>query len=274
LAENRGPARLAARRRRLRQAELLVIEDVDQLAGHESALRELANTIDAALADGTSIVVTSRFIPAAMLALDARLRGRLVAGLVVNIASPQRPARLALLSTFARQRGIALDERAGRALADAQHASAGELLAALETLALHRAGPIDRAAVRELANSGPAGRRLRIATVSAKVARRYRLSTADLQGRSRRRSVAIARSLAMYLCRQLTGSHLRQIGEYLGGRDHTTVLHGCQKIEQLLEHDAAIRAEVAELRSEMTGQRPDRLGRKTRSRRRTKNNPK
>lgn len=254
LADNRSPARLAAWRRRLRQAELLVVEDVHQLTGQESPQRELAATIDAVLADGGRVVLTSREMPGAMRTLEARLRSRLEAGLVINIASPQRPARLALLSAFAQQRGLTLDDRAGGALADAQINSAGELLAALDQLALRREGLIDRAAVRELTESTTTGRRPRVATIVAKVAGRYRLTPADLQGRSRRKSVAAARSLAMYLCRQLTDSHLHQIGEYLGGRDHTTVLHSCQKIEQLLTHDATTRAEVAQLRSELTGQ--------------------
>ena len=251
LSNHRQPARLAAWRKRVRQAPLVVLEDVHNLAGHEPAQHEVSATIDAVLAEGGRMIVTSRTTPAALTALDARLRGRLEAGLVVNIAPPQRAARLALLSAFARERRITLDSRTSAALADAPQCTAGELLAALERLSEPGQPPLSPVSLRQHVGKPAPGHRPRIATVAAKVARRYRLTVDDLRGRSRRRSVATARAMTMYLCRHLAGSHLRQIGEYLGGRDHTTVLHGCQTIEQQLQHDATIRAEVAELQNEL-----------------------
>ena len=252
LADHRQPARLAAWRRQLRQAELLVFDGVDDLAGHASGQQELAATIDALQSEGERLIVTSRTPPSATPALDARLRSRLQAGLVINIAPPQRPTRLALLTAFAQQQQIQLDTRTTSALADAPLCTAGELLAALVQVSQQVDPSMSAADLREMLSPTGAGRRPRIATITTKVARHYGLTLADLRGRSRRRSVATARAMAMYLCRQLAGSHLHQIGKYLGGRDHTTVLHGCQKIEQLLKEDATTRAEFAQLSRDLS----------------------
>jgi chromosomal replication initiator protein len=249
LADNRQPSRLAAWRRRVRGAELLVFEDVHNLAGHDSAQHELADTIDALLADGGRVLVTSRIAPAALTSLDARLRSRLEAGLVVQIALPQRATRLALLETAVRDRRLPLDGPARAALADAQQGTAGELLAALERLAAHQGETsLTPAAVRQLAGPERPLRKLRIATVAARVARRSRVAVDELRGRSRRRTVATARAMTMYLCRHVGGCQLRQIGEYLGGRDRTTVLHGCQTIAEQLQHDPVTQAEVTQLK--------------------------
>ena len=248
LADHRQPARIAAWRRQLRQAELLVFDGVDDLAGHATSQQELAATIDALQSEGGRLIVTSRTPPSSLTALDARLRSRLEAGLVINIAPPQRATRLALLAAFAQQQHVQLDSRTTSALADAPLGTAGELLAALVQVSQQADSSLSAADLREMLNSAADGRRPRIATIATKVARHYRLTLDDLRGRSRRRSVATARAMTMYLCRQLAGSHLHRIGKYLGGRDHTNVLHGCQKIEQLLKEDATTRAEFAQLR--------------------------
>lgn len=258
LAEHRQPERLSAWRDQVRAAALVVFDGVDDLAGQASAQQELAALIDAA-ADGAQLVITSRSDPLSSAPLDPRLISRLEAGLVVNIAPPQRAARQALLDAFARQRQINLDSRTAAALREAQHASPGDLLGAL--MRVSNAGEeLTAADLREMLGPGSASRP-RIATVVAAVARHYRLSPDDLRGRSRRRTAATARAMAMYLCRRLIGSHLHQIGKYLGGRDHTTVLHGCQKIEELLQSDAAIRAEYSLLHRTLSGKKPSSLRR-------------
>jgi len=253
LADHRQPERLAAWRQQVRAAALVVFDGVDELAGQDSAQREFASLIDAVQDNGGRLLITSRCFPISTAPLDPRLISRLEAGLAVNIAPPQRAAREALLTAFARQQQIQLQSRVAAALVETQHASPGDMLSALSRVSTvsEELTPTDLKEMLEPGNSS----RPRMATIVAAVARHYRLSPDDLRGRSRRRTVAMARSMAMYLCRQLGGSHLHLIGKYLGGRDHTTVLHGCQKIRELLETDATVRAECIQLRRTLTGQR-------------------
>ncbi|MCE9544024.1 MAG: AAA family ATPase, partial [Planctomycetia bacterium] len=255
LAQLRGPRRLAAWRDRIRSKSLLVIDDVHLLGPHPAAQVELASTIDAICGNDGAFIATSRLRPAEIKLLSPALRSRLGAGLVVTIAPPEVPTRKALLRAGAERLRVKLPSDAIDVLAAGLPLPAGPLLAALDELVAARAGDFTALAAREYIARQRRGGTLKLSTVAGRVAKRRQLTVADLKGSSRRRSVAAACAVTMYLCRHLTGSSLKQIGDYLGGRDHTTVLHGCQVIDSQLPHDAALRADLAELRSELEGLR-------------------
>ena len=117
----------------------------------------------------------------------------------------------------------------------------------LEVPARHASRPIDAEAVRRLLAKREKGLRPQLRDIAAATARHFSLRLADLRGAARRRPVLVARHVAMFLARQLTKESLQRIGEYFGGRDHTTVLHGCRKTEELLQTDPAIRQAVDQL---------------------------
>jgi chromosomal replication initiator protein len=238
-------------RRRHRTARLLVLDGLGHLKTKRAAQQELLSILDALADLGSVVVVTSTEAPVAMRALLPSLASRLSGGLVLPVAPPGEEARLRILLRLAQDGNIALPIEAARALAGALSGTAPELRAALLELHLKRqtAGvPLDARLVRDHWTSRGGVAPTSIDRIAALTARSFSLRPAQLRGASRKRSIALARGIAMYLARKMTGGSLEQIGRYFGGRDHTTVLYNCRKIEKSLEGDVATRTEVDRLR--------------------------
>jgi len=237
-----------------RGVSLLVLEDVGHLAGKEAAQRELMFTLDA-LGDAQSrVVVTSGVIPSELEGISAGLRGRLTAGLAVPLAPPSRDSRFVILRLVAESRGLELSEAAAGLLADSLCVTAPGLFGAaseLEMLAQIDGGAIDVNAVERYLVERNKMKQPSIHEIALVTARHFSLTLKELRSPSRRRAVAMARGVAMYLARSLTTESLQQVGEYFGRRDHTTVAHGCQKTEERLEIEPDIRRAVFELRKQL-----------------------
>ena len=238
-------------RRRFRGASLLVIEDLTQLATRRPAQQELVHTLDAVIDGGGQVVATSRVPPAAISSFAPELCSRLTGGLVVPLLPPGPATRQALIERLATSRNIDLPAAAVRLLADGVEGTAPELLGALSELHVQAdldGEPIDTARVRRWL----AGRQLRLQpslrTIARMSAKYFGLRVADLSSPSRRRSVVRARSVAMYLARQITSKSLEQLGLHFGGRDHTTVLHSYRTVEAQVCTDPAVRRAVSDIR--------------------------
>jgi len=238
-------------RARLRRPGLFVLEDVGQLVTRPAAQAELAQTLDA-LADCDAVVVVTSRVPLCELAgLTPRLHSRLSAGLALGLVLPGPDARAAIVEQLAGARALTLSKSAARLLANAMAVGVPELagaLAQLEQMARAADGTLDESLVRHYLARREAPRKASLQGISAQTARYFALRVADLQSPSRRRAIVVPRNVAMYLARQLTGKSLKQIGDYFGGRDHTTVLHGCRKTEDLIQTDPSTRHAVIELR--------------------------
>lgn len=237
--------------KRCRTTPLFVLEDLQFLAGKLAAQTELVYTLDALRDAAACALVTCRLAPAALTGFLPGLKSRLVGGLSVPVLPPGREARLALL-----QRTTRLPGDAAELLADALHGPAPELFGAVNELLLSsdiEGRTIDVAAVRRFLDRRhhPEPSIHRIALLAAK---RFSVTLRDLRGSTRRRGVVAARGVAMYLARDLTGRSLREIGRYFGRRDHTTVSHGCRRVEALLQSDASLRYTVFQLQEELTGE--------------------
>ena len=128
-----------------------------------------------------------------------------------------------------------------------------ELLSRSQQTRLKEA-PLDEALIRKYLASRQSPRQPSLQAIASQTARYYALRVTDLKSSSRRCAVVAARDIAMYLARQMTAKSLKQIGDYFGGRDHTTVLHGCRKTEHLLQSDPGARLSVLELRRGLMGQ--------------------
>jgi chromosomal replication initiator protein len=233
-----------------RRVSLLVLEDVGHLAGKEAAQRELMFTLDA-LSDAQSrVVLTSGVIPSELEGISAGLRGRLTAGLAVPLVPPSRDSRFVILRLVAESRGFELSEAAAGLLADSLSVTAPELFGAaaeLEMLARIDGGAIDVKAVERYLVERNGTEQPSIHEIALGTAKHFSLTLKELRGPSRRRAVATARAVAMYLARSLTTESLQQIGQYFGRRDHTTVSHSCQKTEERLEIEPDVRRAVFEL---------------------------
>lgn len=237
-------------RQQVRSSDLLLIEDIGRLASKQAAQQELASTLDAMADREALVVISARTLPTHWTTLLASLRSRISAGLVVPLALPRPATRRAILEQVSTQRGVALPPAVVRKLADRVDGSVNDLIAAVLEFAFRAdnaaevpdAGSLDQH-LEERATDGPSLR-----TIATRTAKHFGLKLTDLKCASRQKQFVAARSLAMYLARQLTTTSYEQIGRFFGGRDHTTVIHGCRRTEELLSRDATTRQAVADLK--------------------------
>jgi chromosomal replication initiator protein len=239
---------------RYRQASLLVLEDVHHLRDKPAAEEELIHTLDALLDSGGKVVVTSRTAPHVLADFPPRLRSRLTAGLTVPVVAPGPAVRRTVLDRLAQAQGMDLAETVVRALAEQAVATVPELRGILAQLRMtaeleHR--PVDLPMVNEQLAEQTRRKAPTIDQIAKAAARHFSLKLSDLRSSSRARAVVVARGVAMYLARTLTPSSLEQIGRYFGGRDHTTVSHGCRRTEKILQSEPAVRQAVLELRERL-----------------------
>jgi chromosomal replication initiator protein len=250
-ADALAAGRLELWRAELRGLELLVIDDLGELADKRTAQRELLSTLDALDETGALVVVTARSLPSHWPVLVPALRSRLSAGLLVPLAFPAPAARRVILERLAAARGVSLAAGALDALARKLPGSVPTLLAAiveLELAARADSQPVDPERVGQLVAPRSTDAKHSVREIACVTAKYFGLKLSDLKSPARRRSLVAARGVAMFLARHLTPSSLEQIGTFFGRRDHTTVLHACRRTEKLLRRDRATRLAVADVK--------------------------
>lgn len=239
---------------RYRRASMLVLEDLERLADKEAAQQEFLHILDSLMHVEARIVLTARQAPGLLPDLLPALQSRLVAGLAVPLAVPGPETRLVLLRCLAAERSLELSEAVLEVLAEELTGPVPELSAALMQLELDlqaQSAPVNVGSVRRLLANRRGSRQPSLRDIALQTARHFSLRLADIRSSARRRAVVTARDVAMYLARTMTTSSLDDIGRYFGGRDHTTVAHGCRKTEELLQAEPAIRRAVEELQSRL-----------------------
>jgi len=232
---------------RYRQGDLLVIDDIQFLAGHEQTQEEFFHTFNTLYQSQKQIILSSDRGPAQIPDLEERLISRFNWGLVARIDRPCYETRVAIVRTKARLRNIDLPEDVICLIAGTIDSNTRELEGAISKVAmlaqvLHRQPDLDLA--REALGSDPvaSSREITIEDILNAVTSRFSVRLADLQSKKRSRSIAFPRQICMYLARNLTRHSLEEIGGYFGGRDHTTVLHANKAIERLRARDAQFQA--------------------------------
>ena len=238
-----------------KKAGLLVIDDLGELSEKRAAQEELIHVIDALVPLGRRVVITAPSAPGEMAKITPMLQSRLTGGLTVPLCSPGPVARRAVLRELAIARGIELPETVTRILADGLCATVPELRSALLRLEASTelvGGRIDAQAARDYLTERNGSGQPSLRDIAVASARHFSLKLSELRSSSRCRPVVTARGVAMYLSRLLTQHSLGNIGDYFGGRDHSTVMHGCRRTEQLVKSDPTIREAVEQLRSKWT----------------------
>lgn len=242
----------AAFRTRYRTIDVLLVDDIQFIAGKDSTQEEFFHTFNTLHSGNSQIVLASDRRPRAMATLEERLRSRFEWGLIADIQPPDLEMRMAILSDKARLQGIELPDELAGMLANQIRGNIRELEGALnQILAQARLTyePISEELVRRVVKEFRAPRRTHtIETVLEVTAAYHNLAVDDLIGPRRTKKIAMARQQAMYLAREATEASLPQIGQAIGGRDHTTVMHGYNKVIELLESDEEIRQEIKQLR--------------------------
>jgi len=244
-------------REKYRNADVLLVDDIQFIAGKESTQEEFFHTFNALRDKGRQIVMTSDRTPKAMVTLEERLRSRFEWGLIVDIQSPDYETRMAILQSKAERLGVAVPNELLSYIATNIESNIRELEGALNrVLAMTRLTglPLTKAvAEKALIDLLPNRPEIAADDILRAVAGFYGISRDDLRSSNRSQRIAQPRQIAMYLLREETDASLPQIGAELGGRDHTTVLYGCERVRARLEHDDQLKRELMSLRGQLYG---------------------
>jgi chromosomal replication initiator protein len=242
-------------RTRHHRCDWLLIDNLDELAGKPAAQEFLINTLDVLVRRGVLVIATLRKLPQSTAELSPGLASRLNAGLIVPLAPPAELARREIVRQLAERLDLRLSSDLVEQLAAARGLRAASLtvprlrsrLLQLASASQHAAKPMGPAAVATVLSDDEADTKAVVRQIMIVVARHFGLTMTQLRGKSRQQTTAEARSLAMYLCRELTDLTLAEIGRQFGNRDHTTVLHACRKVAALVAGDPATGRLVQEL---------------------------
>ncbi len=244
-------------RERYRRIDVLLIDDIQFIAGKESTQEEFFHTFNTLHGQDKQIVLSSDRPPKAMVTLEERLRSRFEWGLTADIQPPDLETRIAILRSKAERQGRQVPIEILETIARLVQSNIRELEGALTRVVAFAdlsGQPLSTQLVQTaLADLLPQRGSLEPLQVLKAVAEVFGLSPDELLGRSRSRDVALPRQVAMYLMREEVNASLPQIGEVLGGRDHTTVMYACEKVADLIERDDRLRRQVLRIREQLYG---------------------
>jgi chromosomal replication initiator protein len=245
-------------REKYRRMDVLLIDDIQFIAGKESTQEEFFHTFNTLHGQDKQIIISSDRPPKAMVTLEERLRSRFEWGLTADIQPPDFETRVAILRSKAERARYNIPDEIIEIIARKFQSNIRELEGALTRIVAYadlRGVPMTAELIDSaLADLLPRRNEVKPDLVINTVAGAYNLSPDRMMGRERSRQVALPRQIAMYLMREEGNISLPQIGEALGGRDHTTVMYGCDKIADLLERDDQFRRQVIEIRERLYGQ--------------------
>jgi len=235
-------------RRKYREAEMLVIENIPRLAGKTAAQEELLHTIDALIANGRRVVGTALTPPSRWSDISPAIRSRFHGGLLVPVQLPGSEVRRLLIERWSGALGLSIEADAAALAAQRLALSAPELLGALMQLRELGLPPgqvitleqVRRFLARFAGQSAPS-----LKEIAGATARHFGVTLGQMRSKSRRRAVVLARDTAIYLARELAGCTLPELGRYFGNRDHTTISHGYHKLKQMLLTDADVQQAVS-----------------------------
>ena len=247
--------RTEAFRERYRQVDVLLIDDIQFIAGKESTQEEFFHTFNTLHGQDKQIVISSDRPPRALVTLEERLRSRFEWGLTADIQAPDFETRVAILRSKAERANRHVEQFLLEKIAHRVQSNIRELEGALtRVLAFADLSGIplsERLVETALADMHANEGEMTAERIIATVAAQFGVDEDRLLSRERSREVALPRQVAMYLIRKETTASLPQIGEALGGRDHTTVMYGCEKIANVIETDESLRRRVVSIRDRM-----------------------
>ena len=245
-------------RDRYRSAGALLLDDIQFIIGKEQTQEGFFHTFNALHLGGRQIVITSDRPAAALTLLEDRIRSRLAGGIVVDIQLPDYETRLAILRTKAEEAALSFPEEVLQFLAESVHSNIRELEGHLNRVAAYAelsGRDVSLDMVRQImSDSHISGRPKAISSdaVLHAVADYFSLSEEAITGRRRDKPTAMARHVAMYLLREEANMTATAIGRLLGGKDHSTVLHACNRISSEMDVEPRLRQDVFNIRASLT----------------------
>jgi chromosomal replication initiator protein len=243
-----------------RSVDMLIIDDVQFLRAREQSQEEFFHTFNALYNNRRQIILTADSAPADLQSLEERLISRFKWGLVARLDSPTYETRIAIVKKKASLRGLDLPDGVAELIAEHVKSNIRELEGALTVIyatARSLQIPITPDLARQAlgVQESPNDKMLSLGQIIVAVSETFHVRVTDLQSKKRSQSITLPRQLCMYLARTLTRYSLEEIGGHLGGRDHSTVLHACDKIGQLYKTDTELRGRIDKLTTQMTGGR-------------------
>ncbi len=235
-----------------RSVDALLVDDIQFFANKEQSQEEFFHTFNTLIESHHQIIMTCDRYPKEVDGLEERLKSRFGWGLPVTIEPPELETRVAILKSKASNSGVELSNEVAFFIAKRIRSNVRELEGALRrvmanaqftgqsiTLSFAREALRDLLAIQD--------RQLTIENIQKTVAEYFKIRVADLHSKRRSRSITRPRQMAMSLCKELTTHSLPEIGDAFGGRDHTTVLHACRKVKELIETEVSIDEDYSNL---------------------------
>ncbi len=244
-------------RKEYRNVDLLLVDDIQFFAEKEATQEEFFHTFNALYDDQKQIVLTSDRLPNEIPKLQERLVSRFAWGLSIDITPPDLETRIAILRKKADAERLEIPDDTLSYIAGQIDSNIRELEGALvrvQAYATMNGQEISTSLAADALKSlkpNHKSHELSILLIQEEVAKFYHIPLKDLKGKKRVKTIVVPRQIAMYLARELTESSLPKIGAEFGGKDHTTVIHAHEKIQQLLETDPTILKEINELKSKL-----------------------
>ncbi|YCA43683.1 chromosomal replication initiator protein DnaA [Bacillus sp. JZ8] len=240
-------------RNKYRSVDVLLIDDIQFLAGKEQTQEEFFHTFNTLHEESKQIVISSDRPPKEIPTLEDRLRSRFEWGLITDITPPDLETRIAILRKKAKADGLDIPNEVMLYIANQIDSNIRELEGALIRVVAYSSlinkdinADLAAEALKDIIPSSKP-RVITIHDIQRVVGQHYNVKLEDFKAKKRTKSVAFPRQIAMYLSRELTDFSLPKIGEEFGGRDHTTVIHAHEKISKLLDSDAQLQKQVKEI---------------------------
>lgn len=250
IVKKRGTSDL---RTRMRNVDVLIVDDIQFLSKTTATQEEFFHTFNDLHAKGKQIIISSDRPPKDIPTIEERLRSRFEWGLIVDIQKPDFETRVAILKKKADDEGIDVSFDVLEYIAQCVESNIRELEGALTRINAH-SELMNMPITIELAQSALAQlvkardvRKITPELIMEIIAKQYDITIDDLISKKRNREIAMPRQIAMYLCREMTSLSTTNIGRAFGNRDHTTVMHGCEKVADTMKEDFSFKKRVEEI---------------------------
>lgn len=242
-------------RTKYRELDALLLDDIQFIVGKDSTQEELFHTFNYLHSIGKQVIFTSDCQPSDLPRLEDRLRSRFEGGVTTSIVAPDFETRVAILQTKAQRQGMSIPYDVLMLIADRIKSNVRELEGALNNIWLHaqtHTQPLNLNLAETVLGALAPRRSVCTPTRTIEhVAMFFGMTPADLTGRRRTADIALARQVAMYLLREENGLSLPAVGQYLGGRDHSTVSHGVEKVAKDVQTSETLRQTITRLREQL-----------------------